>query len=571
MKTYNSSIWEGIAVSPGKFYGKIQKIISSNHLILEEHISEKKVERELQKFQVGLQKTKRELEDIIKKTGQDISRDILLAQITMIDDPMLYTQVCKRIKENLESAPLALFHVIEQISQEFSDLEDEYFRERAEDIKDIGRRIEDNLLRKKSDSQILANLKEPIILVATELTASQMLNMNKKFVKGIVTERGGKTGHMAILARYFQIPAVVGLSGVTKKLKDNEHILIDGDNGIVIRNPHINQIKFYGYRETYNYDKKQKLIDSKTKDGTKICLKINLETEKDAELLSELGAEGVGLYRTEILLMEEGSFPTEEEQFQIYKRIAQRLGSQPFVIRTFDIGADKYQPEEKEENPFLGERGIRYSLRKKDWFKKQLRAILRASVYGNISILLPMVTQYSEVIETQNLIRECKKELTQKNIKFKKLKLGIMVETPACALNLSLFAKTCDFFSVGTNDLLQYFVAVDRNNHKLSKLYNPLNYAFLYSLLHIIQVSKESDIPVSICGEMASDTNFTILLIGLGFREFSVSPPFVRTIQKIISEITITQAEKLTQKVLSLVKEEKYSEAEAYLFNLHIL
>jgi phosphoenolpyruvate-protein phosphotransferase (PTS system enzyme I) len=570
MKT-NITTWKAIPASPGKFYGQVQKIISSNHLILESHITAKQVRRELFKFSKGLAKTKKEMESIIQKTGQDVSRDILQAQIAMVDDPMLISRVKNRIEVHLESAPLALFHVIDQISKEFMAIEDEYFRERAEDIRDIGRRIENNVLGKKSDSQILTTLKRPVILVATELTASQMLNMEKKFVKGIITERGGKTGHMAILARYFQIPAVVGLSEATERIGDEEHLLIDGDNGFVIRNPHINQIKFYGYSETLRAESAQPLSEAYTKDGERIQIKVNLESEADAEEIVKKGVDGVGLYRSEILLMAQNSTPSEEEQFLVYQRIALSLDSKPFVLRTFDVGADKYHPEEKEENPFLGERGIRYCLRKKDWFKKQLRAILRATPFGNIWILLPMVTQVSEVLETRELILECKRELTQKGQKFKKPKLGVMVETPACALNLSLFAEHCDFFSVGTNDLLQYFVAVDRNNHKLSYLYNPLNYSFLHSLRLAIQTVRSKEKPISICGEIASDTNYTILLIGLGIREFSVSLPFVRRLHKIIKGIDLSQAESLAIEVLRLTSQERYQEAEAYLFNQHIV
>jgi phosphotransferase system enzyme I (PtsI) len=566
--------FKGIPASPGKFYGRVVKIISSSYLILETHISEKKVELEVGKFYLAIKKTKKELESIIQKNSSDIQtelKDILISQTVMLDDPLLLQSVEKRIRENLENSPYALFHAIENISKEFEEIENEYFRERAEDIRDIGKRIENNLIGKKSDYHILSDINEPVLIVATELTPSQILHMDKKNVKGIATEKGGRTGHMAILAKYFEIPAVVGLGPVTDEIKDGENVFLDGDSGLLIKNPNPELIRAYvPYCKLEDKEYYTTSSITTTLDGERIYIKTNLESDLDSHNVLKVGSDGVGLYRTEILLMEEGRSPSEEEQFYNYKKIAISLENKQFVIRTFDVGADKMDSGDKEANPFLGNRGIRYCLRKKDWFKKQLRAILRASAYGNIWMMLPMITQMSEIIETKNLISECKNELTARGIKFKVPKLGIMVETPACAWNLEQFATMCDFFSVGTNDLLQYFVAVDRNNTTISYLYNPYNFAFLRTLEHIINVSKNSHIPLSICGELASDLNFTILLIGLGFRDLSVSLPFVRKVRKIIQGIDIPQTKKLTKQVMKFAKEERFVEVESFLFNQHM-
>lgn len=571
MPINKTTVYRGIPASYGKFYGKALKIISSNHIILQTHIEEKKVKLEVAKFLKALGKTKKELEGIIdkKSMNQDI-KDILVSQICMLDDPLLLDGVIKKIQDNHENAALALFNSIDEISKKFSGLNDDYFSERSVDIRDIGRRIEDNLLGRRSDYNILSEIKEEVIIVAHELTPSQMIHIDKKMVKGIATEMGGKTGHMAILAKNYSIPTVVGLNKITSHIQDEEFILIDADEGVVIRNPVFNQIKFYGSSSPFEIKKEEK-ITSFTRDGERISIKVNLDSENDCEAIVKSNADGVGLYRSETILIEDADkIHDEDEQFRIYKKIATDMQNLPVTIRTFDLGGDKFDTRHKEDNPFLGNRGIRYLLKNPSWFKKQLRAILRASVYGNISIMIPMVSTISEVIQTKKLIEDCKLDLKKKGIDYRDLKVGIMVETPACALALDQFSRECDFFSIGTNDLLQYTMAVDRNNHYISDLYNPYNLSFLRTLHMIIGAANKFNIPLSICGELASDTNFTILLIGFGLRELSVSLPLVKKIKKIISSMDILQAQILAEKVLKLSEEEKYTEIDSFLFNKHI-
>ncbi|MBP9885923.1 MAG: phosphoenolpyruvate--protein phosphotransferase [Leptospiraceae bacterium] len=571
MPTNRTTIYRGIPASFGKFYGKALKIISSNHIILQTFIKEADIKVEVTKFLKALGRTKKELEAIISKKSmnQDI-KDILVSQICMLDDPLLLDGVIKKIQENHENAALALFNTIDQISNKFTSLNDDYFSERAVDIRDIGRRIEDNLLGRKSDYNILSAIKEEVIIVAHELTPSQMIHIDKKMVKGIATEMGGKTGHMAILAKNYSIPTVVGLNKITSEIVDNEFILIDADEGVVIRNPVINQIKYYGSSSPIKAIQEEE-VSSFTRDGHHISIKVNLDSENDCELILKANADGVGLYRSETILIEEADkIHDEEAQFHIYKKIAADMKGLPVTIRTFDLGGDKFDTRHKEDNPFLGNRGIRYSLKNPTWFKKQLRAILRASVFGNISIMIPMVSTVSEVIKTKKLIEECKSDLRKKRIQYADVNIGIMVETPACALALDQFAKECDFFSIGTNDLLQYTMAVDRNNHYISDLYNPYNLSFLRILSMIIETSQKYKIPLGICGELASDTNFTILLIGLGLKELSVSLPLVKKIRKIISRMDILQAEVLAKKIMKLSEEEKYVEIDSFLFNKHI-
>ena len=571
MPTNKTTVYRGIPASYGKFYGKALKIISSNHIILQTHIEERKVKLEVARFLKALRKTKKELEAIIdkKSMNQDI-KDILISQICMLDDPLLLDGVINRIQNNHENSAFALFNSIDEISNKFTGLNDDYFSERSVDIRDIGRRIEDNLLGRKSDHHILSELKEEVIIVAHELTPSQMIHIDKKMVKGIATEMGGKTGHMAILAKNYSIPTVVGLNKITSLIEDDECILLDADDGVVIRNPSFNQIKYYGSSSPLE-EKKEEAINSFTRDGQRISIKVNLDSENDCESIIKSNADGVGLYRSETILIEDADkIHDEEEQFRIYKKIAADMQNLPVTIRTFDLGGDKFDNKYKEDNPFLGNRGVRYSLKNPSWFKKQLRAILRASVYGNLSIMIPMVTTISEVIRTKKIIEDCKADLKKKNLEYKDIKIGIMVETPACALALDQFARECDFFSIGTNDLLQYTMAVDRNNHYISDLYNPYNLSFLRTLHMIIGASNTFNIPLSICGELASDTNFTILLIGFGLRELSVSLPLVRKIKKIVASMDIHQAQLLAEKVLKLSEEEKYTEIDSFLFNKHI-
>ncbi|HRG47069.1 MAG TPA: phosphoenolpyruvate--protein phosphotransferase [Leptospiraceae bacterium] len=571
MPTNKTTVYRGIPASYGKFYGKALKIISSNHIILQTHIEERKVKLEVARFLKALRKTKKELEAIIdkKSMNQDI-KDILISQICMLDDPLLLDGVINRIQNNHENSAFALFNSIDEISNKFTGLNDDYFSERSVDIRDIGRRIEDNLLGRKSDHHILSELKEEVIIVAHELTPSQMIHIDKKMVKGIATEMGGKTGHMAILAKNYSIPTVVGLNKITSLIEDDECILLDADDGVVIRNPSFNQIKYYGSSSPLE-EKKEEAINSFTRDGQRISIKVNLDSENDCESIIKSNADGVGLYRSETILIEDADkIHDEEEQFRIYKKIAADMHNLPVTIRTFDLGGDKFDNKYKEDNPFLGNRGVRYSLKNPSWFKKQLRAILRASVYGNLSIMIPMVSTISEVIRTKKIIEDCKADLKKKNLEYKDIKIGIMVETPACALALDQFARECDFFSIGTNDLLQYTMAVDRNNHYISDLYNPYNLSFLRTLHMIIGASNTFNIPLSICGELASDTNFTILLIGFGLRELSVSLPLVRKIKKIVASMDIQQAQLLAEKVLKLSEEEKYTEIDSFLFNKHI-
>lgn len=567
--------FKGISASSGKFYGKSLKIISRNHIILQNYINLEEVEFEINKFIVSLKSTKLELESIINKKLRELNPDliaILEAQLAMLEDQEFINNVIKRIKKYKENAPYALMNVINIITNKFNSFEDEYFRERAVDIQDIGKRLENNILGTKSDSKIFSNLNEQVIIVAHQLSPSQIINMDKTNIGGIVTEMGGKTGHMAILAKYYEIPTIVGLKNICSFIKESEYILLDADEGTITKRPSLNQIKYYGASRPL----KKYLNDSRdaiTKDGIKIKLLANIELVNDCGEILEQGINGIGLFRSETIITNtNNNNPSEEVQFKVYRQILKRMKNLPVIIRTFDLGADKFNPNLSEDNPFLGNRGIRYCLQNIEWFRVQIMALLRASNYGNLSIMIPMVTQKHEILETKKILEECKNELRSRNIKFdKNVRIGSMIETPSSVVCMDQLAEESDFFSVGTNDLLQYTMVVDRNNPYISDLYNPLHLSFLRTLSRIVKEASEYKKPLSICGELASDINFTILLIGLGFRELSVSKPLIQKIKNIIRAIDIKQAQKLTKHVFKLSEAEKYQQIMSYLFSKHLV
>ncbi|AOP34246.1 phosphoenolpyruvate--protein phosphotransferase [Leptospira tipperaryensis] len=573
------TVFTGITAFPGKLYGKVLKTGKKRNTILTgTYVHESAKEEEIEKFKIALEESLESLRILItsvEASGPDNKevQEILETQAMICSDPGLSTSVQKRILDLGENAILAVQNVTHEITEKFRAMENEFFRERVDHFHDVSNRLIEFIAGKKEEDSFLSGLKEDLILVARELTPSQMILMDKTRIRGIVTDLGGKTGHMAILARNYGIPTVVGLKDFSSYVRDNEFIFLDAEAGSVVRFPTLEEIKYYGFSSTYPVEESgTKKTRAVSKDGIRVKIKCNLESELDCEQAIRFGAEGVGLFRSESLFLKyQDSNVSGEEQFRAYKAIAEGMEDKPVTIRTFDIGADKFSTGEEEENPFLGNRGIRYSLSNPEWFSEQLTAILRASAFGNVSILLPMITGPAEIIKTRELLEECKRKLSAQKEKFnKKIKMGVMIETPAAVSALDLIAREADFFSVGTNDLLQYIMAVDRNNIHVSSLYNPYHIAFLRALIRIVEVSRDYDKPLGICGELASDTNFTIFLIGIGIRDLSVSIPFLNPIRKIIRSISLHQAGTLVKKIIELSEEENYENIEAFLFSKHL-
>ncbi|HIU48374.1 MAG TPA: phosphoenolpyruvate--protein phosphotransferase [Candidatus Avimonoglobus intestinipullorum] len=504
-------------------------------------------------------------EELRKKAGEK-EAEILMGHAVLISDPALTEEIKKKINAGM-CAEAALEAVLDMFIDMFGATGDELTQQRVTDLKDIKTGMLKTLLH--IEDLDLSNLKPDTILVAHDLTPSMTATLNKEHVVGIVTEEGGKTSHSAILARSMEIPAVLSVRGIVSELHNGDQIIVDGIEGAVLIRPSDSQVIAYRKkREAYLEEKRAlgKFVgkETRTDDGKRFELFCNIGTSAETAKVLEYDGEGVGLFRTEFLFMDRTQVPSEEEQFEAYRQAAEGMRGRPVIIRTLDIGGDKEIPYlglEKEENPFLGYRAIRFCLKRKDLFRAQLRALLRASAFGDIRIMLPLVTCVEEVREAKALLADVESTLEQDGIQYKKnVPVGVMIETPAAALIADLLAEEADFFSIGTNDLTQYTMAVDRGNAKVSYLYSAYNPAVLRSIRHIIKTAKEKHIPVGMCGEAASDPHLIPLLIAFGLDEFSVSPAAVLQTRKIIAAWDSKKASEAAQHALELKTEREVAE-----------
>ena len=558
---------KGIPASPGIVIGKAFVLKSEALTIPKYKIPQKEVASEIKKYMDALALTREELGRIQKKVEDELGEsypDIFSAHLLILDDPVLRENTIKAIEKDNINAEYAVSRVLDKIGRTFSHIEDSYLRERAQDFKDVGRRILKNLLGRKEET--LSNLRDNVIIVAHDLAPSDTAQIDKEKVLGFATNIGGRTSHTAIMARSLTIPAVVGLRDITQITESGDTIIIDGHDGIVVINPQKNTLTRYLKKKKQLVALEKKLgklknSPAQTTDGHRIILTANIELPKEVELLERYGAEGVGLYRTEFFFLNREDTPTEEEQFQAYKYAAERIAPLPLVIRTLDLGGDKFASvleTPKEINPFLGWRAIRFCLARPDIFKTQLRAILRASVHGNISIMYPLISTLQELREANKILAEVKKELKkEKKEFFKDIKIGAMIETPSAAITSDLLAEEVDFFSIGTNDLIQYAMAVDRINEKIAYLYQPASPAVLRFIKHIIDSGHRKGVRISVCGEIAGDIHLTLILLGLGVDELSMGPVAIPGVKQIIRSVSIEEARKITEKALSLDSTEK--------------
>ena len=551
---------KGSPASEGIGLGRAIVIRESDSEISNTQVTD--INTELNRFLAAVERAKEEIKEI-KETAQrnlgEKNAMIFDAHLLILEDPELLNMVKENISKGM-NAESALDESAKFFETILSSLEDEYMRERANDIRDVTSRVIKILSHKEEID--LKSIPSCSIVVARELTPSQTAQMNKQNVRGFVTEKGGKTSHTAIIARTYEIPAVVGIGDITSLVRDGDFLIIDGNDGTVYVNPDESLIREYEKRLEEETRKKEELrkflqIEARTQDSRRIKLVANIAHVDETDVALKNGAEGVGLFRTEFLFMDRTEPPSEEEQFQAYKTVLEKMGERPVIIRTLDIGGDKSIPYlniPKEENPFLGCRAIRLCLAQQDLFKVQLRALLRASVYGNLKIMFPMISCIDEIIQTKEIMKEVKTELDKEGIKYSEdFEIGIMVETPSAAIISDMLAEEVDFFSIGSNDLIQYTLVIDRTNDKVSYLYNPLHPAVLRLIKLIVDNAHKKGIEVGVCGEIASDLNMVPILIGLGVDELSVSPSKVLNVKKKIFE-TNSEREKVTiQKLIGTI------------------
>lgn len=561
---------KGIAVSPGIVIGKIFLLNIESFIIPKIAIKEEEVAKEIERFKQVLKQTRKEIISIQKKLNRELGSkhsDIFNAHLLILDDPVLIEEMTNRIKRKKLAAEYLFQQVMRNYQKAFSKIDDAYFKERISDIQDVGKRIIRNLLGGKKTN--LANLKEKVIIVSYDLSPSDTALLHKEKVAGFATDIGGRTSHTAIMARALEIPAVVGLEKITAKAKNDDLLIIDGDKGIVIVNPRPEVIeKYYKKREEnlkFNQElKKIRTLPARTKDGYPIEITANIELPEEIDSALKEGAEGIGLYRTEYFFLNRSVLPTEEEQYQAYKFVAQKMNPHPVIIRTLDLGGDKFLSHLNiplEINPFMGWRAIRFCLARPDIFKTQLKAILRASKYGKLKIMYPMISSVEEFKQANRVLAEVKKELKEQNIPFdKKVEIGAMIEIPSAALTADILAKEADFFSIGTNDLIQYSLAVDRVNERIAYLYEPSHPAILRLIKTIIEAARREGIWVGMCGEMCSEPIFIPLLLGLGLTKFSVSPLMLLRIKKIIRSVSLKETKAAAKEILTLetIKEIKH-------------
>lgn len=552
---------KGKGVSTGIGFGKII-ILKNQEREIQKHVVED-TEKEMKRFRQALEDVIKETEEIINlATGTE--QEIMSAYLMIMKDPTLIAETENAITNLNYNAEYATEVGFNSVIQIFENMDDEYMAGRSRDIADIKNRILAKLLNEETIN--ISKLQPNTIIVANELTTSDTAKLDFKNVVGIITEIGGTNSHTSIMARTHSIPAITKVEDATKVFRNGDYVAIDGALGEIYLNPSEEEKqKLLNIQSEIEKEKeeleKYKNVESKTKDGYKVELVANIGTPADVELILKNTAEGIGLLRSEFLYMDSENMPTEEEQFVAYKEVAEKMQGKPVIIRTLDVGGDKeikYLNMEKEANPFLGYRAIRLCLDNLNIFKTQLRAILKASNYGNLSIMFPMISSIEELREAKKILEECKKELDAENIPYKKdIKVGIMIEIPSAALLARGLAKECDFFSIGTNDLIQYTVAVERGNEKISRLYSKYHPAVIKLIKESIEGAHDAGIFCGMCGEAAGDELLIPLLIGLGLDEFSMNSNKILKSRKTISELDKKECQKLAEEVLKLYSAEE--------------
>jgi len=552
----------GIGASPGIAIGETFLLNRTRMAAVERRIAPAEVASEVAAFHAAVDLAKRQLEEVKKAvTDQRLAEHLYIidTHLLILEDQMLIDDTLSLIEKETINAEGALKRTLRKFREVFDAIEDEYLRERRSDIDSVGDRLLRNLMGVSQQS--LADIERKAIVVAHDLSPADTMQIDKERVIGFLTDVGGRTSHTAILARSLGIPAIVGLESVTSLIGGGVPVIIDGGAGTVILNPSAETFREYlKKKQVYEYHERELLsyrsLPAETLDGCRVRLRGNVELAEEIPLALEQGAEGIGLYRTEFLYMNRPFPPSEEEQLAVYREIVAKMAPQPVTIRTLDVGGDKFVPEinlTDEANPALGLRAVRFSLKEQRLFKLQLRAILRASAFGRTRVMFPMISGVAELRACKSCLEEAKAELVAEQIAFDPLlPVGIMIETPSAALIAELLAQEVDFFSVGTNDLIQYCLAVDRSNEHVAYLYEPLHPAILRALQAICRAARGAGIEVGMCGEMASEPLYALVLLGLGFTELSMNAPCIPRVKRILRQVRREEGERLLAELLGL-------------------
>ncbi len=574
-------MYKGQPASPGIIIGKAFVISKALKKPQQEKIKTANIEKEILRLKQAIEKTKQDIlhikERIISNVGNK-DAEIFNAYILFLKDNSFVEKIIKIIREENASSEDALHKVLEEYIKLFDNISDSYLKEKIIDIKGLFEKIINNLSEKPVE---FFPKKGKWIIIAHDLSPADTAELDKKNVLGFITETGGATSHTAIVARSLEIPAVVGLKNIMQQVKKGDLVIIDGEKGIVMVNPEPDVLETYK-KERIKYLikikmlKKLKKLEAITLDKHKVILNSNIEFPEEALVAKENNADGIGLVRTEYIYINRTNLPTEEEQFDVYKKIAEEMSPKPVTIRTLDIGGDKFLPYFKispEQNPFLGLRAIRLSLSNINIFRIQIRAILRASAFGNVKIMFPMISTVEEFIEARNIVNEEMEELKKKKINFdEKIKVGVMIEVPSAVIMSEELAKRADFLSIGTNDLIQYTLAVDRGNAAVLQYYNPLNPAVLRLIKKTVESAHKNLKQVSVCGEMAGEPYLAFLLLGFGVDELSVSPSSILQVKRLIRNVYFKDAFETAETVLKMekadeIKEVIFSKMKKYLIN----
>lgn len=557
-------VLQGISASQGIAYGQVFVFIQSDVEVPEYKVEQARWTAELARFEHALLTTRQQVQAIMNQVEKNLGEDearIFDAHLLVLEDQALISETVREFEKTRANIETCFNRVTQRYIAAFQEIDDEYLRERGGDIRDVAQRVLGNLLGRGTHR--LSELAEKRIVVANDISPSDAGSLDRSAALGIVTDSGSKTSHAVIVARSMKIPAVVGLRDLSSRVGAGDFVLVDGYEGLVIINPGEATLFRYGHIQRKKRSQEQRLMESNrlpaiTLDGVTLPLRANVEQPEEAVLVKDYNAAGVGLYRTEFLYLGAESMPSEETQYEAYRALVEALAPAPVTIRSLDLGGDKPIASQahlfpRENNPFLGYRAIRFCLDHPDVFKTQLRAVLRASAHGKVLLMYPMISGREEMRRANEVLEECKAELRAEGKAFdERMPVGSMIEIPSAAMSADLLALECDFFSIGTNDLIQYLLAIDRVNDRIAHLYEPTHPAVLRTLRHVVVEAHRAKIKVSVCGEMAGDPAYVALLFGLGVDELSMTPPLLPAARHIIRNMKLTDAKKLAQAALAM-------------------